>query len=243
MKCKKTIVSVIVLSSLGLNSSIDNAITIKEVKPVVETVSNISTSSKKKVKSKVITSNAVLYKEELKDMKKKLLKQAKKSNKNATMKMIDYAFESADNRKSMEKDMNEYLKLVAMHLAIMEIESNFNNSVICKNPTTLDIGIMQVNTSVVNYIRKGLKDQSLNPYNLKDNIEMGSYELYTCYKKAKKKHPSYALWYTYAYYNRGLYFEKYNWNYNQTNKRSMKFINTFNKYYKCMFKGGAVYEY
>ena len=241
MKCKKTIISVIVLSSLGLNSSIDNAITIKEVKPVIESAK--TTTTKKAVKSEAITSDAILYKEELKDMKKKLLKQAKKSNKNANMKMIDYAFDSADNRKSMEKGMNEYLKLVAMHLAIMEIESNFNNSVICKNPTTLDIGIMQVNTSVINYIRKGLENQYLNPYDLKDNIEMGSYELYTCYKKAKKNHPSNALWYTYAYYNRGLYFEKYSWNYNQTNKRSMKFIKAFNKYYKCMFKGGAVYEY
>jgi len=242
MKCKKTIISVIVLSSLGLNSSIDNAITVKEVKPVIESA-RTATPKKKVVKSQPITSDEILYKEELKDIKKKLLKQAKKSNKNANMKMIDYAFESADNRKSMEKGMNDYLKLVAMHLSIMEIESNFNNSVICKNPTTLDIGIMQVNTSVVNYIRKGLKNQYLNPYNLKDNIEMGSYELYTCYKKAKKNHSSNSLWYTYAYYNRGLYFEKYNWNYNQTNKRSMKFINTFKKYYKCMFKGGAIYEY
>lgn len=242
MKCKKTIISVIVLSSLGLNSSIDNAITVKEVKPVIKSARTV-TPKKKVVKSQPITSDEILYKEELKDMKKKLLRQAKKSNKNANMKMIDYAFESANNRKSMEKDMNDYLKLVAMHLSIMEIESNFNNSIICKNPTTLDIGIMQVNTSVVNYIRKGLKNQYLNPYILKDNIEMGSYELYTCYKKAKKSHPSNALWYTYAYYNRGLYFEKYNWNYNQTNKRSMKFIKTFKKYYKCMFKGGAVYEY
>lgn len=241
MKCKKTIISVIVLSSLGLNSSIDNAITIKEVKPVVESAKTIK--KKKVVKSEPITSDAILYKEEIKDMKKKLLKQAKKSNKNANMEMIDYAFESADNRESMEKDMNDYLKLVAMHLSIMEIESNFNNSIICKNPTTLDIGLMQVNTSVVGYIRKGLKDQSLNPYNLKDNVEMGSYELYTCYKKAKKKHPSNILWYTYAYYNRGLYFEKYSWDYDQTNKRSMKFIKAFNKYYKRMFKGGAVYEY
>ena len=242
MKCKKTIISVIVLSSLGLNSSIDNAITVKEVKPVIKSA-RTATPKKKVVKSQPITSDEILYKEELKDMKKKLLKQAKKSNKNANMKMIDYAFESADNRKSMEKGMNDYLKLVAMHLSIMEIESNFNNSVICKNPTTLDIGIMQVNTSVVNYIRKGLKNQYLNPYDLKDNIEMGSYELYTCYKKAKKEHSSNSLWYTYAYYNRGLYFEKYNWNYNQTNKRSMKFIKTFKKYYKCMFKGGAIYEY
>lgn len=242
MKCKKTIISVIVLSSLGLNSSIDNAITVKEVKPVIESA-RTATPKKKVVKSQPITSDEILYKEELKDIKKKLLKQAKKSNKNANMKMIDYVFESADNRKSMEKGMNDYLKLVAMHLSIMEIESNFNNSVICKNPTTLDIGIMQVNTSVVNYIRKGLKNQYLNPYDLKDNIEMGSYELYTCYKKAKKEHTSNSLWYTYAYYNRGLYFEKYNWNYNQTNKRSMKFIKTFKKYYKCMFKGGAIYEY
>lgn len=242
MKCKKTIISVIVLSSLGLNSSIDNAITVKEVKPVIESA-RTATPKKKVVKSQPITSDEILYKEELKDMKKKLLKQAKKSNKNANMEMIDFAFESADNRKSMEKDMNDYLKLVAMHLSIMEIESNFNNSVICKNPTTLDIGIMQVNTSVVNYIRKGLKNQYLNPYDLKDNIEMGSYELYTCYKKAKKNHSSNSLWYTYAYYNRGLYFEKYNWNYNQTNKRSMKFIKTFKKYYKCMFEGGAIYEY
>ena len=161
------------LSSLGLNSSIDNAITVKEVKPVIKSARTV-TPKKKVVKSQPITSNAILYKEELKDMKKKLLKQAKKSNKNANMEMIDFAFESADNRKSMEKDMNDYLKLVAMHLSIMEIESNFNNSVICKNPTTLDIGIMQVNTSVVNYIRKGLKNQYLNPYDLKDNIEMGS---------------------------------------------------------------------
>lgn len=240
MKCKKTIISVIVLSSLGLNSSIDNAITVKEVKPVIKSARTVTPKKKVVVKSQPITSNEILYKEELKDMKKKLLKQAKKSNKNANMEMIDYAFESADNRKSMEKDMNDYLKLVAMHLSIMEIESNFNNSVICKNPTTLDIGIMQVNTSVVNYIRKGLKDQSLNPYNLKDNVEMGSYELYTCYKKAKKKHPSNILWYTYAYYNRGLYFEKYSWDYDQTNKRSMKFIKAFNKYYKRMFKGGVI---
>ena len=198
MKCKKTIISVIVLSSLGLNSSIDNAITVKEVKPVIESA-RTATPKKKVVKSQPITSDEILYKEELKDIKKKLLKQAKKSNKNANMKMIDYAFESADNRRSMEKGMNDYLKLVAMHLSIMEIESNFNNSVICKNPTTLDIGIMQVNTSVVNYIRKGLKNQYLNPYDLKDNIEMGSYELYTCYKKAKKNHSSNSLWYTYAY--------------------------------------------
>ena len=73
MKCKKTIISVIVLSSLGLNSSIDNAITVKEVKPVIESA-RTATPKKKVVKSQPITSDEILYKEELKDIKKKLLK-------------------------------------------------------------------------------------------------------------------------------------------------------------------------
>ena len=53
-----------------------------------------------------------------------------------------------------------------------------------------------------------------------------------CYNKAKKKHPSNVIWWTYAYYNRGLYFENYSYNYNQANRNSQKFIKVYNKYRK-----------
>jgi hypothetical protein len=163
-------------------------------------------------------------------------------NRNRSIDNIDVlrALNSAENR-----IMDEYIKVAALILTTMETESNFkyiNN--INKNGTS-DYGIMQVNDAIIPYIKKTLGD-NIDPKNNKDhNVECGAYEIYECYLKAKEKHPEDVIWWTYAYYNRGLYFESMdtwknpnNPNYSavhkQANVRSNKFKESFNVYYEAL---------
>lgn len=188
------------------------------------------------VEETVVETNKQLYSTYIEELKLNVLEKVKKVNKNVDIDIINLAFTEADKRKSMNDiSIEEYFTLVALHLATMEVESNFNNDTICKNPTTVDYGIMQVNTLIIPEAKKGLEDSSLDVHDLEDNVAMGSWELYECYKKAKEKHPDNVLWYYYSYYNRGLWFENYEYNYDQANKRASKFIKKFNKYFKILY--------
>ena len=142
------------------------------------------------------------------------------------------SFISAHNRLSEKEELTyeEYYTVAALILATMEIESNFKDIVCYNNNGSIDYGTMQVNTAIIPEIEKNLGKLDIKN-SIEDNIEAGSWEIYECYKKAKDKHPENVLWYTYAYYNRGLYFENYSYNYEQANTRSIKFIEKFNKYY------------
>lgn len=172
-----------------------------------------------------------------------IYKNNKKAHPNISKYKIERAFISARNRmpKKTYCTMEDYYKRVALILATMETESDFKK-INCRNSNgTIDYGIMQINSSVIPTIKKALgsKVSCLKTKN-SHNIEAGSYEIITlCYNKAKKNHPSNVIWWTYAYYNRGLYFENtYGWKYNrsavykQANTRSQIFIKKYNRYYK-----------
>ena len=85
--------------------------------------------------------------------------------------------------------------------------------------------------------------ENIDPINNKsDNVESGSWEVYDCYIQAKEKHPEDVIWWTYAYYNRGKYFENqdawknsnnpnYKEMHKQANARSSKFKEHYNFYY------------
>ena len=165
---------------------------------------------------------------------------AKKHYKTVKREHIELAYEICKERLEPNVDltMGEFLELFAINVTIMEIESNFNEDLIRNNPTTKDYGIMQVNSSVIKTAEKELK-KKFNILNLLDNVNVGSWEIYTCFTKAKEKHPDDVLWWSYAYYNRGLYFENtQSWKtgscYDQANSRSQIFIDKFNKYYKIL---------
>lgn len=147
------------------------------------------------------------------------------------------ALSSSENR-----IMEEYIRILCLILATMEIETNFNYKTNTNNNGTKDHGIMQVNDAIIPHIKDAL-GQWIDPVNSKDdNVEAGSYEVYECYLKAKDRHPEDVIWWTYAYYNRGLYFENtdswknpnnsdYKKVHNQANVRSEKFKKTYLKYY------------
>lgn len=165
---------------------------------------------------------------------------AKKHYKTVKREHIELAYEICKERLEPNVDltMGDFLELFAINVTIMEIESNFNEDLICNNPTTKDYGIMQVNSTVIKTAEKELK-KKFNILNLHDNVNVGSWEIYTCFIKAKEKHPDNVLWWSYAYYNRGLYFENtQSWKtgscYDQANSRSQIFIDKFNKYYKIL---------
>lgn len=152
------------------------------------------------------------------------------------------AFNSTENRL-----MEEYIRVLSLILATMETETNFKY-ITCNNTNgTKDHGIMQVNDAIIPDIKEVLGD-NIDPINNKDhNVEAGSWEIYECYLKAKNKHPEDVIWWTYAYYNRGLYFENTdswknpnNSNYkkvhNQANVRSNKFKECYNAYYEELIK-------
>ena len=112
------------------------------------------------------------------------------------------ALKSAENRV-----MDEYIRLTALVLATMNTESNFTYKVNENSNGTKDYGIMQVNDVVISHIKEAL-GENIDPINNKtDNVESGSWEIYDCYIQAKEKHPEDVIWWTYAYYNRGKYFE------------------------------------
>lgn len=150
---------------------------------------------------------------------------------------IERAAITAKHRSSKKTSTSEYKRKVAILLATMEIESDFKMINHVNRNGSVDYGIMQVNSCVIPTIRKAMGSKIANglKYNISDNIEAGSYEIITlCYNKAKKKHPNNVLWWTYAYYNRGLYFENYKYSYSQVNKCSQKFIKVYNKYRKYL---------
>lgn len=182
-----------------------------------------------------IFDNEQLYGGYVENLKDDVFKIVKQRNKNASRKAIDYAFEIADKYVSFNDNMEGYFEIVAIILATMDVESNFNNNVVCDNITSKDYGIMQVNSTVIPHAKKGLNDNTLNVFDLKDNIKMGTWEINECYSKAKEKHPDNIVWWFYAYYNRGLYFENYSYDYNQANNRSNKFIKVFNKYFDVLY--------
>lgn len=159
----------------------------------------------------------------------------KKAHPSISKYKIKRAAATARHRSSKGTSKSEYKRKVAILLATMEVESDFKMIRHVNRNGSVDYGIMQVNSSVIPTIRRAMGSKIANglKYNVADNIEAGSYEMITlCYNKAKKKHPNNVIWWTYAYYNRGLYFENYSYNYNQANRNSQKFIRIYNKYRK-----------
>lgn len=150
------------------------------------------------------------------------------------------ALKSTENR-----IMDEYIRIASLVLATMETETGFRHIVSENNNGTKDYGIMQVNDVVIPHVKDALGEW-IDPINNKDhNVEAGSYEVYECYLKAKEKHPEDVIWWTYAYYNRGLYFEtKDAWknpnnpNYKAVHKqaevRSEIFREKYNAYYEAL---------
>lgn len=225
---KKGVIALIISSCITLSDTrIDLAVTKKDELIKKEPI---------KQTTEIVCRNSQLYDGYIEGLKEKILNKADNHSNTVNSKIIDLAFKYANDKQPLdESSIEDYFTMVAMHLAIMEVESNFDNSVICNNPTTKDYGIMQINTMVIPNARKELHDSSLDPYDLEDNISMGSWEVYECYKKALRKHPDNLLWYTYAYYNRGLYFEKYNYDFDEANERSQKFIKSFYRYFSILY--------
>lgn len=230
---KKLIAVIIAITSLMVSSE---KINVNAENNTNREVINIEKKIKQDKPNVIHYSNKTLYGGYFETIKEELYKKAHEHSKTVNHKMIDLAFECADERINMNNiSIKEYFTLVAIHLAIMEVESNFNNDIICYNSTTKDYGIMQVNSSVIKYAKEGLGDYSLDVFNLHDNVEMGSWEIYECYSKAKRKHPDNILWWFYAYYNRGIFFENYPWDYDEANTRSKIFIKKFNKYFGILY--------
>lgn len=144
-----------------------------------------------------------------------------------------------------DRIMEEYIRVLSLILATMETETNFRHMVNENTNGTKDYGIMQVNDVIIPYVKDGLGDW-IDPINNKDhNVQAGSYEIHECYLKAKEKHPEDVIWWTYAYYNRGMYFEgtdawknpnnpNYEKVHNQANVRSQKFKESYNAYYEAL---------
>ena len=181
---------------------------------------------------------------DIKIVRKNLIKKIEEIIEDRKQKIDDVdilrALNAAENR-----IMDEYIRVTALVLATMEVESNFRY-INCKNSNgTVDYGIMQVNDVVIPHIKEALGDW-IDPINNKNhNVEAGSWEIHECYLKAKDKHPEDVIWWTYAYYNRGLYFENTDaWkNKNhpnheavkkQANERSNKFKECYNSYYEAL---------
>lgn len=163
-----------------------------------------------------------------------IYKHNKKAHPSISKYKIKRAAITAKNRSSKKTSTSEYKRKVALLLATMEVESDFKMINHRNSNGTIDYGIMQINSSVIPTIKKAMGNKvSKLKTNVAHNIEAGSYEIITlCYNKAKKKHPNNVIWWTYAYYNRGLYFENYSYNYNQANARSQKFIKVYKRYLK-----------
>lgn len=155
-----------------------------------------------------------------------------KEHEHITKYKIKRSFISAKTRLKDKDNLTyeEYYNVVALILATMETESDFRNITYYNTNGSIDYGIMQVNTSIISEIEDDLGNLDIEN-SKKDNIEAGSWEIYSCYEKALNKHPDNIIWWTYAYYNRGKYFENYNYDYDQANVRSKIFIKKYNKYY------------
>lgn len=173
------------------------------------------------------------------DMLKSYYAKSQISNKiskkiNIDKQIIEYAFEEAEIYVDLNDNytMKDYYEIVSVILATMEVESSFEQNLVCSNVTSVDYGIMQVNSLTVKDMKKVL-GSSINDYkyDIKQNIKAGTYEAMLCWEKAKEKHPDDVPFYSYAYYNRGLYYEGRNFNVNERNKRSSKFKNVYYKYF------------
>ena len=146
---------------------------------------------------------------------------------------------------SEKRVMDEYIRIAALVIATMEIETSFKYITSENKNGTADHGIMQVNDIAIPHVKDAL-GENIDPINNKNhNVEAGSWEIYECYLKAKEKHPENAIWWTYVYYNRGLYVESTdawknpnNPNHkavrNQANVRSNKFKESFEAYYEAL---------
>lgn len=148
---------------------------------------------------------------------------------------IKSSFISANNRLSDKQSFtyNQYYSVVALVITTMEIESSFTDTVCYNNNGTSDYGVMQINSGTIPEIEEAIGDVDIKN-STKDNIEAGSWKIYECYKKALDKHFDKIIWWTYAYYNRGMYFENNEYNYSQANTRSNIFIEKYNKNYNMI---------
>ena len=210
-------------------------------KKLKEEISILASENKKLEEEAAIvinsTSDIRLIRDDLIDAIKEVVE-----SRNRDIKDVDIlrALNSTENR-----IMDEYVRIASLILATMETESNFKYITNENNNGTTDYGIMQVNDVVIPHLKEALGNY-IDPVNNKDhNVEGGSYEIYECYLKAKDKHPEDVIWWTYAYYNRGQYFEStdswknpnnpnYKAVHEQANVRSNKFKECYNAYYEVL---------
>lgn len=174
------------------------------------------------------------------DLIEKIKKTVQDRNYNVETVDVLRALNSAENR-----IMEEYIRVAALILATMETETGFTHMIYENTNGTFDYGIMQVNEVVIPHLREALGEH-LDPIHNRDhNVEGGSWEIHECYLKAKDKHPEDVIWWTYAYYNRGLYFEgtdawknpnnpNYKKVHKQANTRSNIFKKNFEAYYNAL---------
>lgn len=230
---KKAILGVLLTSMIGMNSSIDNAMTTENIK--LEKVKESGTTVEPvQSNAQLAQEQAKIEQERLEAKKYELLEFISSTYKSINMDIINCAFNSAKNRMP-DASENEYNTMVALHLAVMEVETGFKPNTIGKNTSTFDYGIMQVNETAINHAKDYLDNPYLNEFILADNVEIGSAIIDQCYRQALEKHPGEnTIWWMYAYYNRGLYFENYSWDFVQANARSNKFIQKYNSYYNIL---------
>ena len=154
-----------------------------------------------------------------------------------TKQKIEYSFTSAKNMLSENGTFayEEYYSLVSMILSAIDMESDFENKDTYNSVNSIDYGLMQINTCNIPIIEKELGILDIRN-STKDNIEAGSWIIYNCYIKAFEEHPDDILLYTYSYYNRGIYFENFEYDKNQMYKRGDIFADKYFKYYKTIIK-------
>ena len=226
-------------------SSVSNATT--QEKLVIPSVRAESSFKTVKTHNEDVSYEKAIYSVELAEELKqpiidKIYKEAKKHYKNVEIEHLEIAYDVCQNRidEKTPLTMKEFLNLFVLNVTIMEIESNFTEDIKGINSTSTDHGIMQINSMVIETAEKELGRILDVENNLYDNIDTGSWEVFECYSKAKDKHPDNVLWWTYVYYNRGLFVEnttawKTGLAYDQANTRSKIFLNTYNKYCEAMW--------
>lgn len=213
-----------------------------ELQQQVEDIQKTNEQLKEKLSIKINSESDIrVIRDDLIDSIKEIVKE-----RNRDIEQVDIlrALNATENR-----IMDEYLRVAALILATMETESNFEYITNENTNGTVDHGIMQVNDVVIPHLKEAL-GENIDPINSKDdNVEGGSWEIYECYLKAKDKHPEDVIWWTYAYYNRGMYFENtdawknpsnpnYKKVHNQANVRSEKFKESYNAYYNALTNQG-----
>lgn len=241
---KKMVAIILGVSCLTTGSSA-NALTLVErqrVLPIVkaeEEFINLTSTKNEKLSYEEAFYSVELAEELKHSVVEKVYNKVVSEYPSAKIECIELAYDVASTRLAEPFTMKDFFNVFIMNVVIMELESGFNQNTIGNNPTTKDYGIMQINETTKDMLEDAL-DRKLNIENsLYDNIDAGSYIIFTCYEKALKKHPTDSLWWTYVYYNRGLYVENSDsWkggkSFNQANIRSNKFIETYNKYYTCI---------